>query len=507
MEQDNLDRKIKEILENFEVDYNPLDWEAMEERIEMEEMADAPPLEDFYVDAVAYSNLENLKVPFEQAHWDKMSARLDQEFAVPRYVIIRYKLVEVALMLLFIFTIIQFLPNKKQQNIAEGPVTDFESALVPGNGTHQLVPATELDPAPTKNTKPLTSSSEDKTKNNTESYAADLDDRSPSAVRSARTTRRSGEISRLPDNLLPFLLAPDPTDDLPALEFSEPLIAQFPRTLIEGLQQLNVSSIYLSGNFDDGTKRLSLITSDRQLIRLRVGMFGTGDYNIIFTPYDEIFSWDAYTHGALGYGGGLSLSFDFGQVEIETGLIYAAKSYLPRSPIEKYGNLDNGIVTESFDVFDLDILQIPFNVQFTLNHSNKWRLYTLTGASLNTVIQANYKSEVEIDYSSSNLGFAAFGGAAGGRPVRDLRNSNSEIFKAKELPNGWFEGGSFSRNSFLSLNVGAGLERAFNPRWSLFVEPSFNYHIFSFDQVKNIGPNNDRINGLMLKTGAKVNLK
>ncbi|MEL6923307.1 MAG: hypothetical protein AAFO94_04600, partial [Bacteroidota bacterium] len=63
MENKEFDKRIKDALEQFEVNYTPQDWQAMEKRLEMEELMESSEMEDVYMDTVVYGNLKNMEVP------------------------------------------------------------------------------------------------------------------------------------------------------------------------------------------------------------------------------------------------------------------------------------------------------------------------------------------------------------------------------------------------------------------------------------------------------------
>ncbi len=79
----------------------------------------------------------------------------------------------------------------------------------------------------------------------------------------------------------------------------------------------------------------------------------------------------------------------------------------------------------------------------------------------------------------------------------------STIANAAANYRGIFEGGNFRENSYLSANLGFGLERKFTYRWSLFVQPIYKHYIL----FEGIGPNQDRIHSGSIRFGAKVKIR
>ena len=115
----------------------------------------------------------------------------------------------------------------------------------------------------------------------------------------------------------------------------------------------------------------------------------------------------------------------------------------------------------------------------------KWHLYTQTGAALNVILRAEHDlAEV---------------GAISRSKVNEITTSRiSQI----EFNNGLLGGGGLKENRFISISMGAGVEKFISPRWSLFVQPDFHFH-FSGNQI---GPTDDRINTLSVSFGARKSL-
>ena len=150
MAQNNLDEHIKKALENLQAEYQDGHWELMQQKLNESANSDLservedhalrqklsgykpeaqpehwdlmaaklaalntePILEDALVDGIAYENLNDLQVPYEKEHWDIMEEKIEQELHWSNKVV-RYKLVELALAFLFVFTFFQYWPNAK----------------------------------------------------------------------------------------------------------------------------------------------------------------------------------------------------------------------------------------------------------------------------------------------------------------------------------------------------------------------------------------------------------
>jgi len=110
-----------------------MDWSRMEDKLDTKIEADStadttidPQIEDIYLDAVAYDHLNSIEPPYNKEHWEIMSARLDEEYARRRRVVYT-KSLEAAIILLLIWTGINFFPNKNKTVAPAEPVATSPS--------------------------------------------------------------------------------------------------------------------------------------------------------------------------------------------------------------------------------------------------------------------------------------------------------------------------------------------------------------------------------------------
>ena len=139
-----MERKIKEALENLSPEYDPTSWDSLEARMNAEEIlnpSDDSLIDDLAIsslaglsvaagsdwnlfedkleaseaaeiaeiDQLAYDNLSRFETPYEPSHWAMMLQKIEAELTL-RGKLYRYKVGEVALMLLLIFTFINLQP-------------------------------------------------------------------------------------------------------------------------------------------------------------------------------------------------------------------------------------------------------------------------------------------------------------------------------------------------------------------------------------------------------------
>ena len=124
---DGFDQFVAQSIANLDGEqFVPMNWELMENKLDAD--ADSsmdneinPEIEDIYLDAVAFDHLNNIEPPYNKEHWKIMSNRLDEEYAQRRRVIYM-KVLEVAVVLLLVWTGINFFPAKKDQSNSQKPI-------------------------------------------------------------------------------------------------------------------------------------------------------------------------------------------------------------------------------------------------------------------------------------------------------------------------------------------------------------------------------------------------
>ncbi|MEL6924868.1 MAG: outer membrane beta-barrel protein, partial [Bacteroidota bacterium] len=311
---------------------------------------------------------------------------------------------------------------------------------------------------------------------------------------------------------------------LSALRQNEPSATspndQQPPTLSEKLLLSETKLPYLNlamlntGAKEKLTYKCQLCKVKKGITAVKVGMFGSADLNLITTPVYRLTEEQRASLGlgdlryaynyAGGYSGGLSYGLSFGKRwTVQTGLIYGSISYQSIPLGETYGEFDLTYLTEQFDEFRFDVVQIPLEAQFQFNRSSKWRFYGTAGTSFNSIIQTYYGTKVTPDPTTTQ--FSAVSTGQGGL-IPTVREQESEVFTGEKFVDGIFEGGPVNRNLYMTINAGLGLEYAISHRWSFFMEPGLRYYLGTFSRF-DLGPNEDFINSANLKAGAKVNLK
>lgn len=515
LDADGLDETLKGSLENLEgAAFIPMDWDIMESKLDAA-MAEPniepdldPQMDDIYLDAIAYGHLKNIQPAYNHEHWEMMSARLDEEYAYRRKVFVT-KLFEAAIVLLLVWTAFNYFPTKKSISapIATNPTQDFNSESS-NNSTDQVLQEDQSSnfqsTFPSIPTAEAESIEEDAINNIspliTDNDSLHLDDISAPVppisegkITASPTLEHSNpllsilENEKTPKKSLPIgkTLAFD-NDEL----LKEKLIVQ-----ISPLPSL-VSSFIDLNEFSTNHFSLAQIIKKKKLRTHEIffSMYGSADLNFVDSDFynDEERAWDVYQTSMYGYGGGFALGFQLNRFLIETGVSYNFISYRQREEASIIGTFDR-YVEEQWEDAELNMVHVPLNIQYSFLVKRKWKMYSLTGVSINMALQNNFNFQLEdavSDLTPETLS-------------RSLPVNESEIVNESLLYKGILEGGGLKENSYLTANIGLGIERKFTYRWSLFLQPVYRRHFL----IDGIGPNEDRIHSGSIRFGAKVKIR
>lgn len=238
-------------------------------------------------------------------------------------------------------------------------------------------------------------------------------------------------------------------------------------------------------SFDTGEpESVPQLVPVRRKVIMNVGMFGGTDYNQIFTPENPRLKVPETARYSLGYGGGIGLGIEYGRWELGAAMVYTAKQYNPPPITFIQGSFRERYTSEVLETVQLNMINVPLSARYNFLVNNKWRSYFLAGASLQMAYEANYYI-IHPSYLPASVA---------------ITTSNASNFK--NLEGGVFQNGSFKENSYITANLGFGVERFVSERWSIFTQPTYQQTIGHFGD--GFGPYRDRISTLSLWTGVRI---
>lgn len=459
-----------------EAPFHETQWERMAQELELDELvhgtASRTPDEE-----IAWK-LDNLQARFNAKHWQNMSHLLDVTFILnPK--ILRLKLFEVASMLLLLLVALQLpMPGTQQANpnpIAASEVAKLEVPQIPAKSTAVL--PTAIGQQQSAYTPPQTQS--------------DLDVNGVTPEQPPIAPLVTGDIQFAEAATPPLLLTDTDNQQEDRLQQN---FEEHERRVVNGV--LPVPTL------DANILQLSQKSLQKQPIPIkpgrgywRVSMGASLDQNIVQTQSTSNLrpKETSYHLASNGFSSGLNLSYRNQRLEFGIGAWHSTKRYQPQVPVQQFGTFDF-LVIETFEGIQLDLLEIPVQVNYYLpKEPRRWNVYLSAGLQGTFILHPVYDIRRTVIQAQ-------------GKPREDF-NPESEGHKSKlnrnEFPKGLMSGGSLNENASLRISAGVGLERILSDRWALFAQPGYSHQILS----SGIGPNNDRIHNVSLHFGTRVILR
>lgn len=504
----DFDRFIRERIENFEAEGQPRGWDRLAHGLkEEEEVAGTAKADEKALEAVVFDKMNQLEVAYQPVSWTKLESLLNEEY---RFVnkIIRYKSLELSIFLLLIALFVNYYPQTpsaksvplKTRPIAAETKEKNQSSpeSIAANATTGNETAAPEESHPNQG---LTADHANVSLGYVVGEAQQIAQEEEALTKSISAVPQAPSLPTT-NNLAVSSISSVNNPSANKLSKEPPLVISTPKATI--LDQIlwasldPIPDLAISPSSFEEVAIAEVKPSPRERF-FRFGMLGASDYNHVITPPTLIdgksYSANRY---ALGYSGGLTFSWGTNRWEIETGLVYAAKKYLPLPLSEVEYSLEEGLSGEQLKTFEYEMIAIPLNVRYHFIPNGKWRFYAIGGVGLNTVLQADYFiTDPVLPEPGPPPSFAP-------SVPRNDNNTKAGIDK-KAFTKGFFQGGSFSENAYFTANFGMGLERFISHRTSLYVQPHYQRSLF---YLKNggLGPFNDQVHTMSLILGMRVKL-
>lgn len=482
------------------------DWGNFEEMLSAAEASDLTA-DDNIIDQKAQQKLEDYEAPYEPENWTLMRERIKEEFSLGRK-LIRYRVAEISVMILAIFTLFNYLPKNELGNfIIIEQVKERIKQRVSPQRTEEIV---------LKDT-PIASSSKTRATENTGNV--DLNGFPKEiktnyiAIGTTISIYAAPEVKVFPP--LAVLETPLKTQDNVALEVKGIAIEEKEekKGLFAWIKKDEKSKSEIDKNETiksflletlENKKVKELLSNEEEILQaskvklehknVRLAMFTSADLYGVYAPYDRFFKYIPGTAYGANMGGGILFDFQKNRLHLVTGGAYMPKYYQPSLGDEVVGSFETAYVREDLEEIQLDIVHVPFDFRYDFVQGSKWRFYGVAGAAFNIVLGAAYDIEKEILASSAGVDRAA---------VINSRNTNTNSNLAKkDFTDGLAEGGRLPENVFLTAQLGVGVERFVTQRWSIFFEPIYQQQFSGM----GIGPNENSFRTVSLRLGAKATM-
>lgn len=498
-----VDEVVKENLETLEVPYNAADWSIMGAMLDAEMPDETPTEPTDEVDELARAALAAFSVPFSLSEWEMMDMELDElgfpheadeaaktalqnyETAMPsdwagmetalssaekvRRQLIITKSIEVALFIFAIWTIGNFLPFDKEHS----------NAII---NTHEQV--NTLDNQPQANSDIINEATIDVLENgNMVSSTTDKAEKNSIINSDGRSNVINGNFNnnKTDLNFLPNRAIIPPLKGVQEETVATKVDKPIANLNILPLQEQLVTYPNGKGPAFGKTKQKKI---DNQVVYLdtkQLALVGNEDlpsstvnanykkdelrFRVALTPQYCFFSNDENLNSrkiASGFATNIGIDYAISdKVEISSGITYNRKSYVQQQQ-QEFTNAQSQFTLNSVRDIALEIIQIPVHVNYNIIKNDKTRLYVTGGATAGLIMKVDKNTQqVSLANSVYNLGNANFAADA---------ESTSSLSEKSE---GALQNGEISTNTFITADLGLGLEYQATPRVSFFIEPLY----------------------------------
>ncbi len=513
-QETNFDDSIRQNMLNIEVPFQDNHWDLMNQRLgELDN-------EETAFDETIRRNMQNSEAKFQQNHWDLMNQRLEQEFSWKAKVV-RYKVIEAALMLLLLFTAYN-LPDSMLENTfgeafksEQSPSTILKDLKKPsenksfdrGTEWRNNMPKQENNqPNSTlnKNGVPIVSTdSKDNFKENNQ-VQSPLIFKSNNAENSVlnnqniiandfNTLASENKAANNIEVLMPISLKQANPIALnlnkEALNFDK---INAPTNAIAEVSDLNIlrpKALTINALYDD--PQLPKMAKRNKWWRL--GIFGSQSTDYMTSSY--IYKGDLNKLADLSFNKGIGVNIirKKGKFEFGMGFIFNKKSYKTHLPTEILtGEVVTDKATQTIlpEAVNLDIVRIPLSMDYHFKSLGRWNMFATVGAAFNAT------SKIKIDYYEIP---AAVGTT---QQTLSLKSRSASSLNAYGKSYKFLSLDKNEGNFYYSAHAGIGVECRITPLISAYLQPLVEKQFGKY----GIGSRNDKINSVSVQAGLKMRI-
>lgn len=536
---DNIDKLAQSAFDNFEVEFDPMDWADLQSKLRTETS----------IDQVAKDALEDYKVPFDKKDWIRLEKQLDKERDLVPH-IWWLKSAEAGVMALLLFTIFNVTSSNQPPHTHSTENYDRTTTLTPSstfdntttkdkNSTFQIKEKDATTPtsktgepqafneqANTNSSNPtvLANASSDNNSNNnhfkTNQLATASNPNRPNSTAVTNATTDDKSTSTVLTTRFKGNEIPNQTNNNGST--GKDGTAKTLRTKTTKYATNNLQGIENAAAENNAREENNTLAEKNNAIQENIAIGGVGEditpsvFSVLEIPTldvkegikttDPIFELKraklelpfrgknyvgavasigsnfATNMGgtSIGYGAGLTFTSELShKISLKTGAVIAYNKY----------DLNEVLLIEKVDgsaqeinqskTSHLVIVEIPLDVQYTFFQSDQWKIYGTAGIVANIISSRTYTGT---QISATN-----------GISLKENLNSNN-------FERGAFEGGTLDQNAFLSIGGGLGLERQLGDKISLYILPTYRHGITPS------GAGKDHISSFSVNIGIKTAL-
>ena len=204
---------------------------------------------------------------------------------------------------------------------------------------------------------------------------------------------------------------------------------------------------------------------------VQFGMLAQVDYNQLKMPGDrvsiagkqEVFPLQGLT--SAGYGGGFNLAVGNSILFVETGMVYSSKSFSPGRAFT-LGEAED-VSNVELEAIRMQVISVPLQLRYHFERKGRLKAYAIAGFGLHLIAQSDI--DLDVDYNFASL--------EEGEDPNNVPSLARTIRQTQIVSDGFRKKGSFKNHSYISANLGAGLEYALPDRKMIFAQTAYQYQI------------------------------
>jgi len=455
MEEGRLEEIIKQKLENHEEFYDSASWDQLSSKMDL---VDADIEESALKD-----QLVNHQEPIIESHWQILKAELEA-LEQRRYRLWATKSIEAITLLLLIWTF-----------------TNVSSLIVPRS---QHESAVDIDYA----------QNEDNQQIKLQAFSEELNPQPTVRVVSNEVVvlndDQNEQLSNISIDLIDLLkisMFHNSIGDLSQLLGDDDLAMGSREIDISYIDHSEIEPLVVNMNYKAPSS--SVLSGKEKTFKNRndgwwIGAGFAEDINLINSGFNFGYLRSQVNSGLIGATADVSISWQTGPVELQSGLKYGQKGFAPGLLRTFTKASANSYLENQLDLIEFQQVQVPLMLKLHGLNKSKNHLYGFVGVSANAILGYTYSIQKSVQPSTRVNSLDL-------EPQIDLT----------ELPTGFVQGGSLKTNSYLTGVIGFGFESRISDKVSFYLQPQYQHQL--------AGTLNDyvnRINSINIQTGLKIRL-
>lgn len=211
------------------------------------------------------------------------------------------------------------------------------------------------------------------------------------------------------------------------------------------------------------------------------GIISQLDYNMLRMPEDRLYSagkqivFPQQGIPSSNLGCGFSFAIAHPRWALQSGVIYSAKNFKPGRHLMVGGTVNNSSV--EFEAMRLQLVSLPLHFRYRVDNKGAFKTYGLAGVGWNIIAQSNI--DVSVSYQFPTLSY-------GTNPNSDP-NLSPIIRETRRISEHIRDGAPFSTKSFFTVEAGAGVEYSVTEHKTLFLQSALQYQVPNLPFSNNNG--------------------